>query len=271
MAARSAWAGPITFAGFPFNVKAYPLIASASKDKVKTLCTCHGTPIRAPKVCGTSGKELTPDQMQKGVEKSKDAYAVVNGDALDAASGPKSNAIVPERVVHMTTVPLHLTMSAWRLVPEPGHEQSVGALQAILEQSGKALEVPGFVSRSGSPDTVLVVYGRDGELLASTIADKTKLNARPAVTLAAALPDAQLGMLRQALDSLYPLADFDVNRFDSQHAAKRAAAIAAAVAGKSITPAKADAPAVSAVPDLMAALEASLKAAKTNNREPIAA
>jgi non-homologous end joining protein Ku len=267
---RSSWAGPITFGGFPFGVKAYPLLASASKDRVKTLCSCHNTAINAPKVCSVTRKELTADQQIKGVEKSKDAYAVVDSAALDAASGPKSPAIVPQRVVHLTTVPFHLTVTAWRLVPEPGQEAAVAGLQAILQKSGKALEMPGFVPRNGSPDTVVIVYGRDDELLASTIADTTKINPAPAVaTPITGLPDAQLAIFTQVLDTLYPQGDFDVTAFTSQHATRRAAAINAALAGTAVATPTTAAPAAPAVPDLMAALEASLKAAQ--NKEPIAA
>jgi non-homologous end joining protein Ku len=271
MAQRSSWAGPITFGGFPFAVKAYPLLAGETKDKrIKTLCTCHNAPVKAPRVCGVSGATLTDAEQIKGVEKSKNAFAVVDGAALDAASGPKSVAIAPTRVVHLTTVPLYLTMAAYRFVPEPGHEASVAGLQAVLEKSGKALEVPGFVARNGAPDTVLILFGRDGELLGCTIADKTKLHARPALT-ATLLPDAQLAMLGQVLDTVYPLGDFDATSFESQHAAKRAGAILAAVAGTAVAAPTDAAPAAPAVPDLMAALEASLKAAAQPTKEPTAA
>jgi DNA end-binding protein Ku len=273
MAARSSWAGPITLGLATFNVKAYPLLASASKDRVKTLCACHNAPIRAPKTCSVDGSELPPEKQLKGVEQAKNAHVVVDSAALDAASGSKSPAIAPQRVVHVTTVPFHLTMTAWRLMPEPGHEAAVDALRSTLEKSGKALEASGFTARNGSADTVLIVFARDGELLASTIADGSKLNAAPAVAAPLVpLPDAHLAMLAQVIDTAFPIGDFDVNAFQSEYAAKRAAAITAALSGTAVAAPADAAPAAPAVPDLMAALEASLNAAKTTTSpEAIAA
>jgi hypothetical protein len=173
-------------------------------------------------------------------------------------------------VVHATTVPFHLTMTAWRLVPEDGHEAGVDALRAILEKSGKALEVPGFVARNGSPDTVLIVYARDGELLASTIADTSKINARAgherdARSAAGRAPgDAHAGR-RHALPA------GRLRRLGVQEPARRPArgGDRRGLAGTAVAAPTDAAPAAPAVPDLMAALEASLKAVAT--KEPIAA
>lgn len=256
--ARSTWDGTLIFAGFPIALKAYSLVSSSAS--FKTLCKCHGAPINAPKVCATSRKELDDIDQQKGVEVSKDNFVVVDTNAI--ANATKTSSIEPlvgHEFSPLASVPLHLSEKAYRMVAGPGFEKSVAILWNALKDGDLAL-VSEWVPRAGSRETLIVLHAGALSLLANTLPYVEQFSDAPAgdVSRIAVAPNERQ-MFDTAISTLYTVAPFAHDGFTSTYAARRQAAIDAAVAGKPI-PAAAAAPAAPAVPDLMAALAASLEA-----------
>lgn len=271
--ARSSWDGLLIFAGFPLPLKAYSTTASASKDSFKTTCTCHGLPIKAPKTCSDTGKVLLDTEQQKAVEVSKGVYVVVDTSAIGNAT--KSLSIEPHAqmpFVPMNTVPLHLSANSYRMIPGPGVEKSVAILWTALAAKGLAL-VTEWVPRAGSRDAILILHAGPKGLLANTLPYVAQFSDAPEgdVSQIAVAPN-ELAMFDTAISTLYSVTDFDHAAFVSDYAARKQAAVDAAVAGTPV-PLPAAAPTAPAAPDLMAALAASLAAAapKTPRKEAVPA
>lgn len=257
MAARSSWSGAITFAGFPIGVKAYNVHKSPSKDSFKSLCECHRAPIAQPKTCSVSGDAVT--ETLKGHEASKDSFVVV--DMGEAA--PSSAALEPEKIVSVASLPLELASGTYRLVAsDAANEKSVAILYRSLRKLDAAY-VTHLTMRAGSRDALTVIYAADDGLAAATLPHLTELNDIPSgegVT-GVEISDAETAMFEQAINTLYGgVQSFSHEAFASAYHQRRDAAIEAALKGeKVVAPAAAPAP---VVPDLMAALSASLAAAK---------
>lgn len=280
MAARSSWAGAIVFAGFPIPVKAYNLIGSGSKDGFKTLCVCHSQPIKQQNACAIDGTVVT--DTRKGVELSKDHFHSLDDKTVEAINGVgKSDALEPELIAPVNTLDLHLATGAFRILPDSkaGADKPVAILWRTLSKTGLAI-VTRWTPRAGSKDGIIAIYAGPDGLYANTLPFEHQLSAAPKGESASiAVADAELAMFEQAMTTLYTVGPYEAAAFVSDHNARRTAAINAAVAGAPL-PAAAEAPSA-AVPDLMAALAASLSAAgatpvqgvpvQTSDQEPIPA
>lgn len=277
MAARSSWAGSIVFAGFPIPVKAYNLIASPSKEGFKTLCACHGAPIKQENTCATTGKALDAAEQRKGVEVAKDAYRTLDDAAISAINGVgKSVALEVEAICPLDTLPLTTVTGCFRIVADSkaGADKPVAILWAALKKSNMAI-VTRWTPRAGSRDAIIAIHPGDSGLLANTLPFEHQLTAAPTDNTASiAVSDAEMAMFEQAMNTLYTVGPYAAKHFVSDHNARRAKAIEAAVAGKPVDVAAVAAAPV--VPDLMAALAASLQGAgatpvQSPDKEPITA
>jgi non-homologous end joining protein Ku len=266
MSARATWSGAITFAGFPFPIKAYNLTSSSKNESFKTLCPCHEEPIKQVNTCAADGTVVSGTE-RKGVERAKGVYQALDQATLDQVQNHgKSVALDVERVVPIDTLPLSLSTGAYRLIPDTTAEKPVAIMWNVLRDAKRAL-ITRWTPRAGSRDAILAIYAGPDCLQANTLPFAHEMSAAPQTSAGSMMvAPAEVAMFEQALTTLYPNGDYVAQDFASDYATRRKAAIDAALAG---TPMPAAAtPAAPAVPDLMAALSASLAAAK---KEPIAA
>jgi Ku protein len=268
MSARSSWSGAITFAGFPIPVKAYPLAKSASSDSFKTLCPCHGQPIRQDTMCATNGTLVDRADVRKGVELAKGVYHMLDAQVVEQIQGAtKSVTIEPEKFCPLDTLPLHMATNGYVIAPESnlGADKPVAILRAALAKTNVAM-VSRWTPRAGSRDSIIAVYAGPDGLLGITLPHVEQMNSIPSVTLPT-VADAETAMFEQAMTTLYTSGPFTPLDFPSEYNARRKKAIEAAVAGQPVPTAAT--PVQAPVPDLMAALAASLANAPT--KEKIAA
>lgn len=258
--ARSSWSGALTFAGFPFAIKAYNLHASASRQGgFKTLCDCHDEPIAQRNHCPVDDSVC---ETQKGVAVAKGVHKILHATTVSALEQVgKSVALDVEEVCPVSTLNLALATGAYVIEPDgPGVEQSLAVLWTTLKKTDKAI-VTRWTPRGGSKDHILALYAGDTGVMGATLPFPHQRNSVPATDLTkTTVAPAQAAMFEQALTSLYPNRNFDPANFTSEAAARHADAIAKAIDGNAV-PTAAAAPAAPSMPDLMAALEASLAAA----------
>jgi non-homologous end joining protein Ku len=257
---RASWSGSITFAGFPLPVKAYNFTSSSKDEGFKTLCKCHGKPIAQKNTCATDGTVLA--DADKGVEVSKSTFVVLDATAVDAITNAagKSVALEAERVCPTHTLDLHMSTGGYSIVPEDGKgaEKPVAILWRVLQKTDRAI-VTRFTGRAGSKDVILAITAGPKGLVGNVLPHAHQLSGAPAGDCAnVAVTDAEIAMFEGALMSMYPQGDFVAADFPSQYKEHRKTAIDAAIAGNPVVVAAAPEPA--AVPDLMAALAASLAA-----------
>lgn len=261
MAARSAWSGAINFAGFPLHVSAYNLIASKQGDSFKTIAP-DGMPVRQQYV-DSSGNVVERDQCSKGAEIGKDKIVVLKPEAVEQIQeAEKSVTLDAERFPPLESVPLHLSTGHYRFVPNPkvpGADKGVEIIWNGLRKTKRALVVDGWTPRAGSRPMLLVLHADEYGLTGNVLPYPTGLNAVPEHRFE--VDDAKAAMFEQFVAQNYLTDDFTHTSYEDTYAKRRAEVIAKAMAGEPIVTTAGEAKA-EPVPDLMAAMEASLKAVK---------
>lgn len=255
--ARSSWRGSITFAGFPISVKAYNTTKSRSNDSFKTLCPCHGQPIKAPRVCATDGTEIPSSDLHKGVEVSKGNFVRLPDDALASIESAAKTVALDPSFAPAHTIPLHLSTGSYMIVPDdkvPGSDKPVAILREALANGGYAL-VAEWTPRAGSRDSIIVMRPHPDGIIANTLPYTTELVADVPKFVAPPVEEAERQMFEQVIAANYTPKDFDHTALVSRYKERRDAAVRAALNGQ---PIEAQEAAQTAVPDMMAALKASL-------------
>lgn len=272
MAARSAWSGAISFGGFPIHLSAYNVVKSKSAESLKTLCPCHQEPIVAPKVCATTGDPVNAEDALKGVQVARGDIRLLDANAVEALTeGERSEMLDILSLPELDTVPLHMGVGHYRLVPNdkvPGSAQPAEILWNGLRESGRAL-VTEWVKRAGSRNELLTIHADVYGLNGTVLPYKTDLNDVPEHKFE---ENAEAGAMFEAFASQQGIdtGAFSLDAYVDRYRERRDEMIAAALSGKPIevTPAAAAAP---AVPDLMAAMQASLNAVKAPAKKKPAA
>lgn len=258
---RSSWKGAIEFGGFPINVELYPLVQSRSAKSFKNLCECHDAPISAPKTCATTGDTLAPDQIRKGHEVDG-AFVVLPQEAVDQiGAASKSATIQIARLPKLASVPLHLSIAHYRVVPDrkvAGAEQPVQIMWNGLRASDRAI-ITTLTLRAGSRDLLAAIHADEFGLTMTGLPFASELQETPEFKPVENEQAAQMFEQFAGVQGIEML-DFSHTAFESEYEARRAVAIEAAVAGNPIPVEKVAAPAVT-VPDLMAAMTATLASA----------
>jgi non-homologous end joining protein Ku len=260
-ATRSTWSGSINFAGFPIHVRAFGLVKSRSSQSFKTLAP-DGLPVSQQYV-DSSGEVVTRDQCSKGIEVSANQYAVLPPEAVEMIqAAERTDTLEVERFSPLHTVPLHLSVGQYRLIPNekvPGSEGPVNILWNGLYASERAL-ITKWVPRAGARDTLFVVHADRYGLNANTLPFASELQDPPEWK-----PDENeqaQQMFEQFVGINYVLDDFELSAFSSEYEVRREEAVTKALAGEIIeAPSVEDTPAA-AVPDLMAAMQNALTSAK---------
>jgi non-homologous end joining protein Ku len=265
---RSSWSGALEVSGFPVPVVFYPRVKKLRNESFKTLAP-DGKPVHQQYI-DSEGKPV--EETRKGVEVAKGTYVPMTDEALEAiGEGSRSTLVVPEEFVPLESVPLHFAIERWAVRPNervPGSEKSVNILWNGL-CSTKLAYIAKITTRSGAHDSILAVYADSDGLWAAALPFAAELYDVPATdcfVLDRAAGDlfASFVGARQINNEKTSTA-FAHEKFASEYAARREAAIAAVLAGESVPVAKTT---PTATVDLMAALEASVKAAKPKTKAP---
>lgn len=260
---RSSWTGAIDLGGFPIHVSAYALTKSKAAQSFKSLCPCHHEPIVQHKVCATTGEKIAMEDLGKGVELTRGTITVLPPEAVEQIkSSERSDVLAIQRLSPVESVPLHLATGHYRIVANekvPGSAGPVGILYNGLRVNGLAL-VTEWIPRAGSRNQLVVLHADAYGINANTLPYATDLQAVPegkydhdekAAAMFTAFAD------QQGIDRL----DFTHTAFEDAYSARRADVIEKALAGETIQ-VSAPASTAPAVPDLLAAMEASLAAVK---------
>lgn len=255
MAARSTWKGAIEFGGFPVYIAAYKLARSRSSDSFKSLCPCHGAPVQQPKVCSVDGTKMEAADLLKGVEVGGQMQ-VLDAAAVESLTGDRSQLLKIEQLVPVADLP-SLTTDQFRIVPDakvPGSEGPVNVVWNGLLANELAI-LTTWQPSSRSRDSILAVVADEFGLTGLQIPYLSELNETPEFLPERDDQQADMFMAFTAQSGVTP-SGFAHSQFVSNYATNREAAITAALSG---TPLPATAPTTTpAVPDLMAALKASI-------------
>jgi DNA end-binding protein Ku len=258
--ARSIWSGAISFGLVNVPVKLFSAV-SRKTVRFNQLNQETGNRIQQKRVDPETGEEVPYDQIVKGFELTKDRYVVITPDELDALDPERTRTIDIEDFVDLEDIDPVYYDHPYYLVPDKGAAKAYGLLLNAMEASGK-VAIARVVIRSKE---ALVAIRPAGDLLMmetmifhDEVVPHDELDDLPeAKDLKAS--DRELKMAQQLIDSLS--SEFDPSRYRDEYRDKVLDLIERKAAGEDIA-VQPEAPAPAKVPDLMAALEASLAAVK---------
>jgi DNA end-binding protein Ku len=257
---RSIWSGAISFGLVNVPIKLYSAV-SRKTVRFNQLNKDTGNRIQQKRVDPDTGEEVTYDQIVKGYELTKDRYVVVTPEELDALDPERTRTIDIEDFVDLDEIDPVYYDHPYYLVPDKGAAKAYGLLLGAMKESGK-VAIARVVIRSKEQ---LVAIRPAGEvLMMETMLFHDEVVPSDDIE---DLPDAQeikasdreLKMAQQLIDSLS--SEFEPERYHDEYREKVLELIERKAAGEEIA-VQPEAPQPARVPDLMAALEASLAAVK---------
>jgi DNA end-binding protein Ku len=265
---RAIWSGSISFGLVNIPVKLY----SAVSKKTVHFNQLDGrtkSRVRQKRVSSETGEEVPYEQIVKGYELASGAYVVVTDDELAALDPKALRTIEIDEFVDLGDIDPIYYDAPYYLAPDKAAKPYALLAQA-MEQTGK-VGIAHFVMRT--KQYLAAVRPQQGRLLLSTMVYADEINDPAEIPELAELEhlelsERELAMAEQLIDSLS--AEFEPEKFHDTYREAVLELIERKAAGEQVV-----APAAAAEPDkvvdLMAALEASVAAAKqARSRHPTA-
>jgi DNA end-binding protein Ku len=263
---RSIWSGAISFGLVNVPIKLY---SAVSKKTVRfhQLHGDSGTRIQQRRVDPSTGEEVAYEDIVKGYEIGKDRYVVITPDELDSLDPEKTRTIEIEDFVEESEIDPIYYDHPYYLAPATGAEKPYRLLLDAMAQAGR-VAIARVVIRN--KEQLVAIRPSDDVLTMSTMNFADEVVSPDSIDEIAAEEDGkakatkrELDMAEQLIDSL--TSDFDPGKYHDTYRERVLDLIERKAAGEEIAVAP-EAPEPAPVPDLMAALEASLQEAKGKER-----
>jgi DNA end-binding protein Ku len=261
------WSGAISFGLVNVPIKLY---SAVSKKTVRfhQLNGETGNRIQQKRVDPETGEEVAYENIVKGYELTRDRYVIINPDELEALDPEKSRTIDIEDFVDLADIDPVYYDHPYYLVPDKGAAKAYGLLLSAMQEAGK-VAIARVVLRS-KEQLVAIRPDRDGRLLmmetmifADEVVPPEDLDGLPDGSDLKA-SERELMMAQQLIESL--AGEFEPERYHDEYREKVLELIEAKAQGEEIA-VQPEAPKAERVPDLMAALEASLAAVRGSDAE----
>jgi len=256
---RPIWSGAISFGLVNVPVKLYTAV-DRKTVRFNQLNSKTGTRIAQKRVDPETGEEVPYEDLVKGYEISKGRYVVIDPEELDALEPRKTRMIDIEDFVEQDEIDPVFYDHPYYLAPDTGAEKAYKLLMEAMRETGK-VAVGRVVIRT--KEYLVALRPLDDVLAMSTMLfpDEVVAPDKLDVELDAKVKagDKELKMARQLIESLS--GPWEPEKYHDEYRERVLELIEQKAAGKEIAvqPEEAD---TAPVPDLMAALEASIAAAK---------
>jgi DNA end-binding protein Ku len=258
------WSGAISFGLVNVPVKLY---SAVSKKTVRfhQLNGKTGHRIAQKRTDSQTGDEVSFEDIVKGYELTKDRYVVITPDELETLDPVKSRSIDIEDFVNLADIDPVYYDHPYYLVPDKGSAKAYGLLLDAMRESGK-VAIAKVVIRS-KEQLVAIRPAPGGVLMMETMIFADEVVSPESID---DLPDPddlnvsdrELKMAQQLIESL--TSDFEPEKYRDEYREKVLELIERKASGQEIA-VQPEAPEPAKVPDLMAALEASLAAVKSSD------
>jgi DNA end-binding protein Ku len=265
---RPIWSGSLSFGLVNVPVK----LMSATRDLGVHFNQLHEKDkarIEVRRVCTAENVEVPWEEVARGYELDSGEVIMLTDEELEAADPKKTRTIDIEAFVELDEIDPIYFDHPYFLVPD-SNEAAVRAyhlLREVMERSGR-VAIARFVLRT--KEYLVAVRGRGKAISLTTMRFHDEVRSPDDVGIGQ-LPKAKKAEVDQAVTLIESLQrEFDPANYEDEHRKRLLAIIERKRKGQAIEiPAEPEAPA--AVPDLMAALEASIQKMKTGGREALAA
>jgi DNA end-binding protein Ku len=259
---RPIWSGSISFGLVNVPVKLFSAV-NQQDVRFNQLHKDDGGRIKQKRVCSIDGAEVAFEDVVKGYEIGPDRYVTIDPEELAALDPKATQTIDIEEFVDLEQIDPIFYEHAYYLVPDKRAEKAYTLLTEAMLRSNK-VGIARFVMRTKQYLAALRPTGPALVLSTMLYADEVvpveRLDGLPEPGDNASVSDKELAMAESLIESL-SVETFDPTKFHDEYREQVLDLIARKAAGETI-----EAPVAieqgGKVLDLMAALEASVKAAK---------
>src|SRR5215217_1506972 len=264
MPPRSIWSGSLSFCLVNVPVQ----LNSATKDtqiRFHQLDSKDNTPIEVHRFCSDEDVEISYDEVVAGYEIEKGEYVMLSDEELEAAQPEKTKTIDIEEFVEITDVDPVYYDHPYFLVPTGG-EGAVRAYELLLqvmEREGR-VALGRFVLRN--KEYLAAIRPRGGRLTLTTMVFDEELRPTDPVKElvgGAKAPKKEVDAAVELIEAMST--DWKPDKYEDRHRKRMREVIEKKGEGVEIEPVD-EGEAPSEVPDLMAALEATLAKAKGTDK-----
>jgi DNA end-binding protein Ku len=255
---RSIWSGAISFGLVNVPVKLYSAV-SRKTVRFHQLNRETGNRISQRRVDPVTEEEVAYDDIVKGFELTKDSYVVITPEELEALDPERTRTIDIEDFVDLEDIDPIYYDHPYYLVPDTGATKAYGLLLNAMQESGK-VAIAKVVLRS--KEQLVAIRPQEDLLCMETMIFADEVVSHDSID---DLPEAkelkvsarELKMAQQLIESLST--EWEPGKYRDEYREKVIELIERKAAGEEIA-VQPEAPQPTKVPDLMAALEASLAA-----------
>jgi DNA end-binding protein Ku len=258
---RAIWSGAISFGLVNIPVKLYSAV-SRKTVRFHQLDREDNQRIQQKRVNPRTGEEVPFENLVKGYELAPDRYVVITPEELDGLEPQKTKTIDIEDFVDLSEIDPIYYDHPYYLVPDKGAEKAYKLLLEAMKESGK-VAIARVVIRS--KENLVAIRPLDGVLTMETmlfgdeVVPPDGIEDIPASDGKAKTSAREVEMAKQLIDSL--TAEFDPDKYRDEYRDRVLDMIERKADGQDVV-VEAPEEEPQKVPDLMAALEASIKGAK---------
>src|SRR4051812_12986966 len=256
---RAIWSGAISFGLVNVPVKLYSAVSKKSV-RFHQLHDETGVRISQKRVDSSTGEEVAYENIVKDYELSPDTYVVITPEELESLDPEKTRSIDISDFVLLDDIDPIYFDHPYYLAPSQGGSKAYELLRRAMEESGK-VAIGKVVIRSKESLVAIRAAGSvltmETMLFADEVVDAESLDEIPVEDGKAS--KQELEMAQQLIDSLS--GDFEPAKYHDEYRERVLDLIERKAQGEEIAVQPA-AEEPEKVPDLMAALEASIKAVK---------
>jgi DNA end-binding protein Ku len=257
---RSIWSGAISFGLVNVPVKLYSAV-SRKTVRFHQLHDADHVRIQQKRVCPADGEEVSYDNIVKGYEISPETYVVVEPEELEALDPKKTRAIEIQEFVDLSDIDPIYFDHPYYLAPGTGASKAYRLLLQAMQETNKVAIARVVIRQKEN----LVAIRATGDVLTMAtmvfhdeVVDPGTLDELPDEDAKASKREVE--MAEQLIESLS--SEFEPEKYHDEYRERVLELIEAKANGEELAIQPAEEPVK--VPDLMAALEQSLAAAKGN-------
>ena len=262
---RVIWKGSISFGLVTIPVQLFSAV-SRKNVRFNQLDAQTGARVRHKRVSSADGSELPAERIVKGYELTSGSYVTVTDAELEALAPAAVRTIDIDAFVDLADIDPVFYDSAYHLVPDEATAKPYKLLAEAMQEADK-VAVCHFVMRS--KQYLAAIRPVDGRLMLSTMVYADELVVPDDLDGFdwlddIAVDERETAMARQLIAALE--ADFEPDRYTDSYREAVLELIERKASGETAAAVASPAPASDTVVDLMAALEASVAAAKEARR-----
>ena len=258
--ARSIWSGVITFGLVSIPVKLFP----ATQDKDVAFHQLHRPDhgrVKYRKFCSVDDEEVDAEDIVRAYEVSKGQYVEITDEDLEQLPLPAKHTIELGAFVQSSEIdPIYYDKSYY-LEPEETGVKPYALLMKVLEHKG-VIGVASIAIRN--KESLCALRPTDSTLLLETLHYPDEIREREASVPSVSVSDRELAVAGTLVDALEER--FDPTKYRDHYREALLELIASKTEGREVV-APEVAPAGEPVTDLMAALRASIEAARDRKGE----